>query len=332
MKKIRVTLFKPLPALKPSKRSMNSHTVFSTSQVMKVLPDGHHFFIEPKRDGIRCQLHRDGGKVLLLSEEEKRMSPDRIAIIIKEGKQIFPQRCIIDGELLLKGSEGKTSQGHQAIAGYIHHHGAPHSEEVKNLRYYYWDILYKDGKDLTSTPLFQRKKLLNFHDTEHIKENSYSLVPKELNKIRSTIQKEKSAEGAMIKAADMTYWQDNMEFKVKHFFDLDVKVVKVIPRINGEVAICADREGNIVGTTYKQSYLKMKPGQIIRVMVTKIYRHKDPKTGKWIYRWYSPIVKRPGELSGGLKTKEKIIKRQPKEIDSQATLEKMWETSGQINK
>jgi len=332
MKKTRVILFGSIPTLKPSKRSLVSHTVFHTDQILKVLPDGHKWIIEPKRDGIRCQLHKNGGRIVLISDEEKTLSPERLALIIKEAREVFPAKCIIDGELLLLGEEGKSSQGHQAIAGYVHKHGAPTREEANKLRYIYWDILYLNGKDLTSEPLFKRKQLLKFREALHIKENNYAVVAENLKQLRFTIKTKGSAEGAMIKAADSTYWDDNLIFKYKHFYDLDVRVAKVIPRINGQVYVCEDREGNIIGNTYKQQYLRAKSGDVIRVMVTKVYRHRDPKTGDYKYRWYSPIIKRPEELATGLKAEDRIIKRHPKAIDGQAVLKKIWEITGKVKK
>ena len=332
MKKTRVILFGLIPTLKPSKRSLVSHTVFSTDQILRVLPEGHKYLLEKKRDGIRCQLHKNGGRIVLMSDEEKTLSPERLALIIKEARGVFPAKCIIDGELLLLGEEGKSSQGHQAIAGYVHKHGAPAREEANKLRYIYWDILYLNDKDLTNEPLFKRKELLKFRDTPHIQENDYTIVPKNLKQLRFAIKTKGSAEGAMIKAFDSTYWDDNLIFKYKHFYDLDVRVDKVIPRINGQVYSCLDREGNFVGVTYKQSYLRAKVGDVIRVMVTKIYRHEDPKTGKYKFRWYSPVVKRPEELASGLKSEDGIIKRHPKAVDSQAVFEKIYELTGKIKK
>ena len=328
MKKIRITLFGRIPSLKPSKRSLTSHTIFSTAQIMAVLPDSHRWYVEPKRDGIRATLRKDGGKVILVSEEEKRMNPERLGIIIAEARKVFPGQCIIDGELLLLGAEGKASQGHEKIAGYVHKHGPPRKEEANQLRYFYWDLLYLNGKDLTSEPLVRRKSLLKFRDSPHIKENPYGEVAKDLKQLRAAIKTHASPEGAMIKATDSTYWQDNLIFKEKHFYDLDVKVVKVTQRINGQTATCSDREGNIVGETYKQTHTKMQKGDIIRVMITKIYRHIDKKTGKETYRWYSPIVKTPADLASGLKVQDHILKRHPKAVDSQATLKKMWEITG----
>lgn len=324
MKKKFIKLFSLVPPLKPTKRSLTSHTVFTTNQILKVLPDGHHWIIEPKRDGIRCQLHKDGGRIILLSDEEKKMSSQRLSFIIKEARAIFPPRCIIDGELLLAGSEGKSSQGHQAIAGYIHTHGAPSEKIVRQLRYFYWDLLLLGEKDLTSKPLTNRKELLKFKDTPHIKENPYVTVSEDLKKLRIAIKKNKSAEGAMVKAADSTYWQDSLIFKIKTFFDLDVIVKKVNRKIGGNTYDCTDREGNYIGTSYVQSYISAKPGDIVRVMVTKVFRHIDKKTGKETFRWYSPVVKRPEAAKDeGLK-KEKIVKRHPKEADGQNVLREIW--------
>jgi len=131
----------------------------------------------------------------------------------------------------------------------------------------------------------------------------------------------------MIKRADGIYWNANALWKIKKFFDIDVIVKKVIHKISGNVYDCTDREGNFIGTTYKQGYIKAKPGDIIRVMVTKVFRHIDKETGKETFRWYSPVVKRPEmEKDEGLK-REKIVKRHPKEADGQNVLREIWKAT-----
>ena len=71
------------------------------------LPPGDEgdLIFEPKWDGFRCIIFRDGDDVELGSRNQRpftRYFPDLIA----PGREQFPDRAVIDGELVVPGSEG----------------------------------------------------------------------------------------------------------------------------------------------------------------------------------------------------------------------------------
>ena len=115
-------------------------------------------------------------------------------------------------------------------------------------------------------------------------------------------------------------------FKVKKTWDVDVAVIKRMPTASGTMRYqCATSEGDIVGTTYAQSYLKdAKPGDIIRVMVTEVNRKWDKNKKRYIYHWFSPVVKKPGEAKEGL---EKDVAKKASKADSNKVLREIWITS-----
>jgi ATP-dependent DNA ligase len=68
------------------------------------VPDGD-FLYEPKWDGFRCIVFRDGDEVELGSRNEKpltRYFPEVVEAI----KAHLPERCVIDGEIVIAGSVG----------------------------------------------------------------------------------------------------------------------------------------------------------------------------------------------------------------------------------
>src|SRR5512144_548859 len=68
------------------------------------IPVGDVFY-EPKWDGFRCVVFRDGDEVELGSRNERplgRYFPE----IVEAVKQRLPERCVVDGELVVPSADG----------------------------------------------------------------------------------------------------------------------------------------------------------------------------------------------------------------------------------
>jgi ATP-dependent DNA ligase len=64
------------------------------------LPTGDGFYYEPKWDGFRCIVFRDGDEVELGSRNERpltRYFPEVVAAV----KEALPERCVVDGEIVV---------------------------------------------------------------------------------------------------------------------------------------------------------------------------------------------------------------------------------------
>jgi ATP-dependent DNA ligase len=69
------------------------------------VPDGPGWLYEPKWDGFRCIVFRDGDEVELGSRNEKpltRYFPD----VVEAVKRQLPPRCVVDGEIVIAGGAG----------------------------------------------------------------------------------------------------------------------------------------------------------------------------------------------------------------------------------
>src|SRR5512141_2464922 len=69
------------------------------------LPEGGTWIFEPKWDGFRTLIFRDGDEVLIQSRDEKplnRYFPELIAPL----KAQLPKRCVLDGEIVIATTEG----------------------------------------------------------------------------------------------------------------------------------------------------------------------------------------------------------------------------------
>jgi ATP-dependent DNA ligase len=75
------------------------------SAAAEALPQGDGWQFEPKWDGFRTIVFRDGDEILLQSRDEKPMNryfPELVAPLAAT----LPPRCVVDGEIVIVGPEG----------------------------------------------------------------------------------------------------------------------------------------------------------------------------------------------------------------------------------
>jgi ATP-dependent DNA ligase len=128
------------------------------SSAADALPGGEGWQFEPKWDGFRTVVFRDGDEILLQSRDEKPMNryfPELLAPLAKE----LPPRCVLDGEVVIVGSGGLDFE---ALLLRIH----PAASRVKLLAeqtpssFVAWDLLALGDEDLRETPLAARRERL----------------------------------------------------------------------------------------------------------------------------------------------------------------------------
>src|SRR5689334_24433164 len=128
------------------------------SSAADALPAGEGWQFEPKWDGFRTLVFRDGDEILLQSRDEKPMNryfPELIAPL----SAALPDRCVVDGEIVIVGASGLDFE---ALLLRIH----PAASRVKLLAaqspasFVAWDVLALDDEDLRATPLGVRRQRL----------------------------------------------------------------------------------------------------------------------------------------------------------------------------
>jgi ATP-dependent DNA ligase len=122
------------------------------------LPLGEGWIYEPKWDGFRALFFRDGDDVHIQSRDEKplnRYFPELIDPI----KAQLPQRCVLDGEIVIAGKEGLEFETLQMR---LH----PAESRVRKLSVeipasiVFFDLLCENDKSLCDTPFSERRKRL----------------------------------------------------------------------------------------------------------------------------------------------------------------------------
>ena len=88
------------------------------------LPTGGSWIFEPKWDGFRALVFRDGEEILIQSRDEKplnRYFPELLEPI----KSQLPARCVLDGEIVIAKNGGLDFEALQLRRRYRNSHGPP---------------------------------------------------------------------------------------------------------------------------------------------------------------------------------------------------------------
>jgi ATP-dependent DNA ligase len=128
------------------------------AKASKTLPEGDDLFYEPKWDGFRCIVFRDGDEIELGSRNERpltRYFPELVAELAER----IPNRCVLDGEIVIVGPSGLDFD---ALLQRIH----PAASRVLRLAaetpasFVAFDLLAIDDEDLRRVPFASRRERL----------------------------------------------------------------------------------------------------------------------------------------------------------------------------
>jgi ATP-dependent DNA ligase len=122
------------------------------------LPPGDGWIFEPKWDGFRTLVFRDGDEIFIQSRDEKpldRYFPE----LIEPLKAQLPERCVLDGEIVIARDGGLDFE---ALQLRLH----PAASRVKLLAgqmpasVVFFDLLCEGDRDLRNTPFGSRRAAL----------------------------------------------------------------------------------------------------------------------------------------------------------------------------
>jgi ATP-dependent DNA ligase len=179
------------------------------------LPAGMHY--EPKWDGFRSIVFRDGDEVELGSRNEKpltRYFPELVAAILDE----TPPRCVLDGEIVLTTSKGLDFE---ALQERIH----PAASRVNMLaertpaQFIAFDLLALGDEDFMQRPFHERRAALAAALPDTV--GSVHITPATLEEDEAkrwfTQLEGAGLDGLIAKPLDGTYQPDKrVMFKLKH--------------------------------------------------------------------------------------------------------------------
>ncbi|WP_127794062.1 ATP-dependent DNA ligase [Agromyces sp. LHK192] len=190
---------------------------------VKEIPDVGH--VEPKWDGFRTIVFRDGDEVVLGSRNEKPMTryfPE----LVEQLRRNLPDRCVVDGEIILV-VEGRLE--FEVLQQRIH----PADSRVRMLAeqtpasFVAFDLLALGGDDLTGRPFGDRRRLLEEALAEASDPVFVTPATGDPAVAREWFERFEGAglDGVIAKPLDGTYLPDKRTmFKVKHDRTADVVV------------------------------------------------------------------------------------------------------------
>jgi ATP-dependent DNA ligase len=125
---------------------------------LDALPDGDQWLFEPKWDGFRALIFRDGDELLIQSRDEKPLGRYFPELELPLKAQL-PERCVVDGELVI-ARDGALD--FEALQLRLH----PAASRVNKLAgempasVVLWDVLCEGDRSLLATPFRERRARL----------------------------------------------------------------------------------------------------------------------------------------------------------------------------
>ncbi|MEX2394256.1 MAG: ATP-dependent DNA ligase [Actinomycetota bacterium] len=124
------------------------------AKIFEVMPEGDDWIYEPKWDGFRTLVFRDGDDIELRSRKDRPMNryfPEMESLLLER----LPERCVLDGEIIIPSDEGLQFEWLQLR---LH----PAESRVKKLAaetptsFVGFDVLAIGDEDLRTAPLSER--------------------------------------------------------------------------------------------------------------------------------------------------------------------------------
>ena len=187
------------------------------AKLSRELPVGDQYVYEPKWDGFRCIVFRDGDDVELGSRNEKpltRYFPELPPPL----RANLPDRCVVDGEIVIPGSRGLDFD---ALLQRIH----PAASRVNLLAeetpasFVAFDLLALGDDNLMERPFTERRQLLEQSLKKAQPPVHLTPATNDPARARDWFDRFEGAglDGVVAKAVELTYVPDKrLMLKVKH--------------------------------------------------------------------------------------------------------------------
>jgi ATP-dependent DNA ligase len=205
--------------------SVNPPVLPMLAKRIDAIPTGDAWIFEPKWDGFRALVFRDGDEVLIQSRDTKSLNryfPELLGPLRKQ----LPERCVLDGEIVIAGAGGLDFD---ALQLRIH----PAASRVKMLSeqtpasVVFFDLLCEGARDLRGEAFGSRREEL-----ERLLESAEApihLTPATRNRDTAADWfgrfEGAGLDGVMAKSISGTYEPDKRTMlKVKHERDCDCVV------------------------------------------------------------------------------------------------------------
>jgi ATP-dependent DNA ligase len=201
------------------------------------LPEGGAWIFEPKWDGFRALIFRDGEDILIQSRDEKPLNRYFPEVVESLHAQL-PSRCVLDGEIVIANQGGLDFD---ALQLRLH----PAASRVKLLSktspasVVFFDLLCEGDRDLTGEPFQVRRKNLESLLSSAKPPIHVTPATSDLRVAKDWFHRFEGAglDGVMAKPSSGIYEPDKrVMLKVKHERDCDCVVAGFRWHKNGDGA------------------------------------------------------------------------------------------------
>ena len=137
--------------------------------------------IEYKYDGIRAQVHIGKDSVKIYSRRLEDLTPNFPDIAQALREHFKGTEAIIEGECVAVAAETGYMQSFQEVTHRRRKHGMDDAVKEVPVRIFMFDMLYVDGKDMTTTPYLQRRSALTewFDISDNVQMSTMRIVHSE---------------------------------------------------------------------------------------------------------------------------------------------------------
>jgi DNA ligase-1 len=115
--------------------------------------------VQPKYDGVRVQIHKNGSEVRVFSRNLEDYSLMFTELVVA-AKKLKERSLILDGEGIGYNPDSEEYLAFQQTASRRRRHGIEEAAASTPLVAFVFDVLYRNGKDLTPLPYEERYALL----------------------------------------------------------------------------------------------------------------------------------------------------------------------------
>jgi ATP-dependent DNA ligase len=174
-------------------------------------------FYEPKWDGFRCIVFRDGDEIELGSRNDRpltRYFPELVTLLA----HVLPDKCVVDGEIVVVTTHGLDFD---TLQNRLH----PAASRVNKLAvetpasFVAFDLLAVGDRDLTGEPFTERRRIMETVLDNSLERAHLTPVTTDPQVAQDWFTRFEGAgfDGVMVKFGDLPYLQDKrVMVKVKH--------------------------------------------------------------------------------------------------------------------
>jgi DNA ligase-1 len=136
--------------------------------------------VQPKYDGLRVQIHKDGKRVSIFSRNLESMT-EMFPELVAAASNLVVKTVILDGEAIAYDPDSEEFVPFQETTARRRKEGIQEMAARVPMRAFVFDVMFRDGTDLTALPYERR-----FEIVEELLRESDTLLPAPLTRTDST--------------------------------------------------------------------------------------------------------------------------------------------------